>query len=189
MPRQPSSLLYYFSLALALASGTAALGQAAAVTNPSSNSGLSVYDSKGIYVGRALERNLVAQQINGGWVSFPVGYLGLRAEGLSLYFTSPNCTGTAYLAANDLPIRGVIYTEPGIGSFEASGFYANAGTLVYPTPPYSLLTMSSVLGVQTLTSASGMSGSCAPLESKANVLAGPAGTIKIGPFKPPFTSR
>lgn len=188
MTQLRSYIFVFFAVGTFVSLSKTAFGQAA-TTSPSLNADLNVYDSKGAYVGKLLEKNIAAQSINGSWISFPVGHLGLKAEGLSLYYTTQNCTGPAYLAANDLPIRGVIYTEPGVGAFEVSGFYAGAGTLVYPTPPYSLMTMGSVLGVQSLTSATGIVGSCATLESKASILVGTAGTIKIGPYKLPLSTR
>jgi len=142
-----------------------------------------VYDAKGIIVGDLGNNGVVIQQINGSWVSIPFGYSGLKSDGVSLYYTSKNCNGTAYISANDIPINGKVFIPPEEGNFLVDGVFSESGTLVFATSPFTTIRVLSVLAVRTITP---LQGDCSEVETKMNALVGSAGTIKLGPYKLPF---
>jgi len=142
-----------------------------------------VVDGRGKLVGQLVERNVVQRLINGSWVSFPFGYIGLKSDGLILYYPTKNCTGQAYMSANDSPLRGVIFTAPGTGTLVSDGYYTSSGTLVFPEPPMTMIKISSVLAVQSL---SPLSGVCSEPDTKINALVGAPATYSLGPFSSPF---
>ncbi|MCC3246252.1 hypothetical protein LG047_13135 [Methylocystis sp. WRRC1] len=178
----PRSLCRMLIGVVLIGASPSALGQGGEAS-PSATQGFIVVDARGKAVGQLVERNLVQRQVNGTWVSFPFGYSGLKSEGLILYFATKNCSGQAYMNANDSPLRGVIFTTPGAGSMVSDGYYTASGALVFPEPPMIMIKVTSVLAVQSL---SPLSGVCSEPDSKLNALVGAAATFNLGPFTPPF---
>lgn len=150
---------------------------------PTNGSRYHVYDSKGVMIGDLVNSGVVMQQINGSWVSFPFSYSGLKSDGVTLYYASKNCVGTAYISANDVPINGKIFIPPEEGDFLVDGIFANSGTLVFANAPFTTIRVQSVLAVSQITP---LQGSCSEIETKMNAFVGSAGTIKLGPYKIPF---
>jgi len=155
-------------------------------SNSTNNSRLNIYDAKGNTVGSLIGSSLAAQQINGFYVAFPIGYSGLKSEAVSLYFSSKDCKGTAYISASDLPLQGKIFIRPEDGNLLNDGIYSDTGVLIYANPPFLTIRTMSILAVTNL---SPLSGSCSEVEAKMTALVGSAGTIKLGPFKTPFLIR
>src|SRR5438094_614937 len=78
---------------------------------PSGGSDLVVADANGVTIGSLLQRGLVARKINGTWVSIEnLDATGVYADGADSFgfvYTSSDCSGTRYMAASDLPRRGL----------------------------------------------------------------------------------
>ena len=145
-----------------------------------------IYDAKGNMVGSLIGLSLAVQQINGFFVGFPIGYPGLKSESISLYFSSRDCTGTAYISASDLPLQGKIFIRPEDGSLLNDGIYSDTGVLIFANPPFVTIRTMSILAV---TNVSPLSGNCSEVEAKMTAFVGSAGTIKLGPYKTPFIIR
>jgi hypothetical protein len=155
-------------------------------SNSTNSSKHNIYDAKGNIVGSLIGSSLAAQQINGFFVGFPIGYSGLKSEAVSLYFSSRDCTGTAYISASDLPLQGKIFIRPEDGSLLNDGIYSDSGVLIFANPPFVTIRTMSILAVSNV---SPLSGNCSEVEAKMTALVGSAGTIKLGPYKIPFVIR
>lgn len=153
------------------------------ITPPDSNTGRYVYDAKGNFVGALISNGTVAHKINGSWVSFPIGYNGIKSEGVNLYFTTRDCKGTAYISANNLPLSGKVFFPFDEGNFLFDGVFSDSGMLVFAMPPFSTIRVMSILAVQSINP---LQGSCSEPDTKMNAFIGAAGTIKLGPYKTPF---
>lgn len=98
-----------------------------------------VVDRNGKVVGNLLGPGQVIRKINGTWIWFT----GVTRDGLvlgqpsNIFYTTANCSGTAYLDAASIPIVG--YLVGTAGSETAS----NTGTIYYPAPPYRSLPITS----------------------------------------------
>ncbi len=106
--------------------------------------GTQVVDSRGTVVGNLLVGGEVTRKINGIWISFsgPIrdGIVTELLSNINFYYTSSNCTGTAYLDATLLPIPGYPVGQETV---------SKTVTIYYPAPPYQSLPISSraVVGV------------------------------------------
>lgn len=74
-------------------------------------SGTRVVDSQGNLVGRLIDNDAALRQVNGTWVTLPVNQSGFKAQSFgstaysSLFFTTSDCSGQAYLPNQDLPAK------------------------------------------------------------------------------------
>ncbi|HTV32011.1 MAG TPA: hypothetical protein VME69_02760 [Methylocella sp.] len=132
-----------------------------------SDNGTEIYDSRGTFVGYLISNQLVQRRIGKQWIAFSVIATGITniVTALNEYFTSTDCSGTAYAVAGDLPTQGQIM----------------AGKIYYPTPPF---TTKLVLYSFTF------DGTCHFLNGgQENLLVGPVASYTLPAFVPPFSAR
>jgi hypothetical protein len=175
--------------------GSTALG--ASYQNPNSSpAGTKVVDAKGTFVGNLLGYQLnnpslsasggftafspswVSREVsNGVWVAFQVTTAGIyQNHSVTFVYSSPNCTGPAYMDASALPLVGVaVGNGPTVG--------ANTAVLFYPAGP-AQLGLGGDGSIATF-DYDGQHKGCAAVQIPAIPLA-PSKSINLN-FVPPFT--
>lgn len=139
--------------------------------------GTQVVDRNDKVVANILAQGQYILEIKGNWVTFT----GLLRDGLSpfppaqIYYTSSNCSGTAYLGARTLPVSAYLVGMAG------SETVSNKATLYYPAPPYQSLPISSVV-VQAPTS------NCEKISPQLMIDVGVAKTMPLT-VAPPLSVR
>ena len=133
-------LLVSAAVAIGLLGSASVMAAAPDKTPP----GTEVVDSRGAVVGNlAVGQGLTERQINGVWYAFFLasrdGLFVFPTNALTIYYTSTNCTGTAYLDARSLPPI-VFLTNP---NFPDGGGPVNSATMDYPAAPFQALPISS----------------------------------------------
>jgi hypothetical protein len=160
--------------------------------------GRTVVDGSGKFVGLLVSSGLesiVERKINDQWIAFHMGTEGF-ASGFefgnsSPLFTDNHCSGHPYIAAETTPSLGSVFAPDVPVNYYSyyAGFetpYVLRGTLVYPSIPFTRITVASYLG--TVTSLSPLTGTCytSPLPPQP-VIAGSMSLFNLGPFTPPLS--
>jgi hypothetical protein len=175
-----------YSAILALTTG---LGAATAASG--AQPGSRVVDSAGKVLGNLSGQDIVERNVNGTWVGIsPVTPQGFQTypDSVILLYTTSNCTGQAYMEADELPVTGELF-----GSI--NGAVATSATLYYPAPPYSPAPAFNSQGTFTgpnnamqCCTSMGATVSCGYIPVVGSGLYGPAKTENLD-FTPPFTVK
>ena len=127
--------------------------------------GTEVVDATGAVVGNLVSQlstgqSLIERQINGVWYTVFTasrdGLIVFPPNVLPIYYTSTNCTGTAYLDARPLPP--IVFLAN--SNFPNGGGPVNSATMDYPAAPFQALPISSSLDI---------SGTCRLLSTTMSV--------------------
>jgi hypothetical protein len=140
--------------------------------------GRTVVDAKGKFVGYLMQNSVIEINADGVWVYVNQGIapFGFAVAGAAFVqeYLKPNCSGQAYMTANDLPVQGVVTGTP-----VTLGYLAPTGILHAPGVPFK-----SVM----IASAKPSNGVCMTPQSPSPDFVGPEVDVPLN-FAAPFTVK
>jgi hypothetical protein len=125
-----------------------------------------VVDANQAQVGYLIDPNLVVMQDGQYWIYFGLGATNFQEDGVTLYFTSSNCSGTSFVTNGDTLRHGSV----------------SGNQLFYPGDPMQTRTFFSQKRIT-----NGMLGACVQLGSGQTDLGGPTQMVNLSGFTPPLS--
>lgn len=129
---------------------------------------LVVVDANQVQLGYLIDPNLVVIQDGQYWVYFTLGVTNFQEDGVTLYFTTSNCSGTPFVTNGDTLRHGNV-----------SGSH-----LYYPGDPMETRTFFSQKRIT-----DGVFGSCIQLGAGQTDVGGPMQIVDLSGFTPPLRVR